>query len=431
MSLTKEQTKSKIYPITNSKDLDPLMKRVGDARIVLLGEASHGTHEYYTWRTAISKRLIEEKGFNFIAVEGDWPDCYRVNRYVKGFDEQDKAPEKVLKAFNRWPTWMWANWEIVSLMHWMKTYNLKQPADKRAGFYGLDVYSLWESLETLIEYLEKTDPAAARIAEKVMDCFAGYQKNEKLYAINSLTASCKEDVVKLLKEIRLRSPLYNQDPEAALNTTQNAYVAVEAENYYRNMIGFNENTWNIRDRHMMETLNRVLEFHGPESKAIVWEHNTHVGDARYTDMRKSAMFNIGQLAREQYSENETVILGFGSYSGTVIAGDNWGANMREMEVPEAQKGSIEEFLHDELGRNSLIIFDRASESSMEETFNKVFPHRAIGVVYHPQFEEHNYVLSHFNRRYDAFIFLEETKALHPLHIHPDKSQVPETYPFEF
>lgn len=431
MKLKKEETTSKSYSLSNSKDLDPFMKRVGDARIVMLGEASHGTHEYYTWRSAISKRLIEEKGFNFIAVEGDWPDCYRVNRYVKGYADQEKTPEQVLKEFNRWPTWMWANWEIVSLVTWLKEFNLKRNAEKRVGFYGLDVYSLWESLESLIKYLKIADPPTARIADKVLHCFSGYEKNEKLYAINSLTSSCKDDVVKLLKEVRLRAPYYNQDPEAALNTTQNAYIAVEAENYYRNMIGFNDNTWNIRDRHMMETLNRVLEFHGPESKVIIWEHNTHVGDARYTSMRKTDMLNIGQLAREQYSENETVILGFGSYSGTVIAGDNWGANMKEMEVPEAKGGSIEEFLHETFPGNNLIIFDRARETEIKEVFNRVYPHRAIGVVYHPQFEEHNYVLSHFNRRYDAFIFLDETKALHPLHIHPDKRQVPLTYPFEF
>jgi erythromycin esterase len=431
MKLTKDDTRAKIHALANSKDLDPFLERVGDARIVMLGEASHGTHEYYTWRSAITKRLIEEKGFHFIAVEGDWPDCYRVNRYIKGYADQNKTPEQILRAFNRWPTWMWANWEIVALTTWLKDYNAKRHAGERVGFYGLDVYSLWESLEMLIKYLKTTDPEAAKIAEKVMDCFSGYEKNEKQYAVNSLTSSCREDAIKLLKEIRVKAPYYNQDPEAALNSTQNAFVAVEAENYYSHMIGFDNETWNIRDRHMMETLNRVLDFHGPDSKAIVWEHNTHVGDARYTDMKKSGMFNIGQLAREQYSENAVVILGFGSYSGTVMAGAEWGGTMQEMELPEAIEGSVEKFLHDALPGNHLIIFDRTHEYSRGEAFNKVMPHRAIGVVYQPNQEQENYVRTHFDRRYDAFIFLDETTALHPLHIPSNSSQVPATFPFEF
>ena len=178
----------------------------------------------------------------------------------------------------------------------------------------------------------------------------------------------------------------------------------------------------------METLNRLLEFHGPQSKAIVWEHNTHIGDARYTDMKTSGMFNIGQLAREKYSENETVLIGFGSYQGTVIAGKKWGAPMQEMDVPKAMPDSIEGILHKESTDDRLIIFDRAHE---EGEFNRVIPHRAIGVVYHPQYEQNNYVPSYFRRRYDAFMFFDRTKALNPLHIKPDKSQVPETYPFEF
>ncbi len=432
MNVTNEKSKTKTYSLSNSKDLDPLLERIGDARLVLLGEASHGTHEYYTWRSAITRRLIEEKGFNFIAVEGDWPDCYRVNRYIKGYDDQNKKPEEVLKNFNRWPTWMWANWEMVATITWLKEFNSKRAANKRAGFYGLDVYSLWESLEALIVYLKKTDPPTADIAEKVLNCFSASEKNERLYAINSLSASCKNEVVQLLKNIRLKASHYNQDPEAELNTVQNAFVAVEAEKYYRNMVEFDNKTWNIRDNHMMDTLNRILQFHGPDSKTIVWAHNTHVGDARYTNMRKTGMVNVGQLAREQYSENETVIVGFGSHTGSVMAGDDWGSTMQEMEVPAAKTGSIEDYLHKISEDNRLIIFDRSKESlNIDDEFNRFVQHRAIGVVYQPKSEENNYVLSHFNRRYDSFIFIDRTTALHPLHIKPDGNQMPETYPFEF
>jgi erythromycin esterase-like protein len=413
--------------LSNSKDLDSLIERAGNARIVLLGEASHGTHEYYTWRAAISKRLIAEHGFNFVAVEGDWPDCYRVNRYVKGFELSDKKPEQVLHSFNRWPTWMWANWEVAAFISWLRQYNDKLPVNRKAGFYGLDVYSLWESMEALLGYLEKTDPSAARIAEKALDCFEASGRNEQDYAVQSLSGSCRDEVSRLLKEIRLKSQTYNHDPEAALNTTQNAHIAVEAEKYYSNMVKFNVNTWNIRDQHMMDSLVRVLDYYGPNSKAIVWEHNTHVGDSRYTDMADSGTFNIGELARKKYP-GSTFIVGFGSYGGAVIAGDSWGAPMREMEVPDAKKGSVEELLHSESAQNKMLIFD---EIKQDKEFDRVLPHRAIGVVYHPSKEQHNYVPSHFNKRYDAFLFFDETSALHPLHLHPDPGQVPETYPFEF
>jgi erythromycin esterase len=425
-SIHKTSTPTK--DLGNSKDLDPLLERIGDARVVLLGEASHGTHEFYTWRSAISKRLVEEKGFNFIAVEGDWPDCYKINRFVKDAQNTAADPYPVLSSFNRWPTWMWANWEVAALITWMKGYNGKHQKQK-AGFYGLDVYSLWESMETLVTYLKKTDPQAARIAEKALGCFAGYGKDERAYAVSSLSSPCREEVVKLLKEVRMKAAIYNHDPEAQLNTTQNAYVAVEAEKYYRNMVSFNDQTWNIRDQHMMNTLTRLLEFHGPGSKAIVWEHNTHVGDARYTNMAASGMFNIGQLAREAYPGSETVIVGFGSYAGTVIAGSEWGAPMQEMEVPFARKGSLEEILHEISGANRYMIFDR--NKTTEDHFTKVVPHRAIGVVYDPLFEKHNYVPTLASKRYDVFFHLDRTTALHPLLIGSDPHQVPVTFPFEY
>jgi erythromycin esterase len=414
------------YPLQNSKDLDALMARIGDARIVLLGEASHGTHEYYTWRSAISRRLITEKGFNFIAVEGDWPDCYRVNRYIKGYADRDKTPRQVLAGFNRWPTWMWANWEMVALIDWLRINN--RNTTKKTGFYGLDIYSLWESLETLVKYLEKTDPAAAQTAREALDCFSGHNRDEHSYARHALTESCKDELAVLLREIRYKASTYNMDPEAALNTIQNATTAADAEHYYRSMVAFNHHSWNIRDRHMMNTLNRLLDFHGPDSKAIVWEHNTHIGDARFTDMAKGGMFNIGQLARDKYTELNTVLVGFGSYHGSVIAGTSWGAPMQEMNVPEARPGSIEEVLHRESTASRYYLFN---QPETKQKFNAVFPHRAIGVVYNPATERGNYVPSLMSSRYDAFCYIDKTSALRPLHITVDPHQVPETYPFEF
>ena len=424
-----EEIGCQVHRLKSANDLDPLLERIGDAHCVMLGEASHGTHEYYTWRTAITKRLVQEKGFNFIAVEGDWPDCYRLNRFIKGYADQEKSSEVLLHDFARWPTWMWANWEIDALLNWLKAFNSEQPANRRVGFYGLDVYSLWESMEALIDYLKINDPKTAELAKQAIHCFEPYSEDPHEYARAQIymDASCKNEVVSLLSEIRKKAPVYDHDPEAALNTEQNAQIAVNAEEYYSNMVGFNDNTWNLRDGHMMDTLNRIYQFYGKGSKGIIWEHNTHIGDARYTDMRRHGMYNTGQLAREQYSEQDTVLVGFGSYSGTVMAGNQWGAPMKVMNMPNARSGSWEEELHNESMDNRLMVFDRGADIR-----EKQVPHRAIGVVYSPESErQSNYVPTVINRRYDAFIYLDHTRALHALHLKPDGHLVPETYPFNF
>lgn len=422
---------SSVSPLRNSEDLNPLILRIGDAPYVLLGEASHGTHEYYVWRTRISKRLIAEKAFDFIAVEGDWPDCYRINRFVKGYADQDKTAVELLRTFDRWPTWMWANWEVVALIEWLKEHNATLPANKRVGFYGLDVYSLWESLEALMNYLSQHDPDAAELAKNAIQCFEPYGEDEHRYAKSQhlMSHSCFQEVVELLQAIRIKAPLYDQDPEAALNMEQNAAVAVNAEQYYRNMMAFDVNTWNLRDTHMMETFNRLLDFHGSGAKAIVWEHNTHIGDARYTDMSKAGDINIGQLVREQKGRNNAVLVGFGSYSGSVIAAVGWSAPIEKMQVPEARVGSVEEILHTESAEDKLLIFDVTKCRDWE---SKILPHRAIGVVYNPDYEKFgNYVPSQMDSRYDAFIYIDRTHALHPLHVQPDGHKIPETFPFDY
>lgn len=416
--------------LRTSHDLDPLLERIGDAKYVFLGEASHGTHEFYTWRTAITKRLIQEKGFNFIAVEGDWPDCYLMNRYVKGYSYPDKKSQELLHQFERWPTWMWANWEIASLMDWLKEHNSRLQNEEKVGFYGLDVYSLWESMDSIVAYLEENDPVASNLAKKALKCFEPYGGDEYKYARAQYSgSSCREPLVKLLSEIRRRSYQYDHDAEAALNAEQNAQIAVNAENYYSNMMRFDDNSWNIRDKHMMETLNRLLDFHGSGSKSIVWAHNTHIGDARYTDMKDSGLFNIGQLAREEKGRKDVVLVGFGSYSGTVIAGRRWGAPMEVMNVPAALNISIEAMLHNISPENKLVIFGDHKGASR---YGDTVPHRAIGVVYNPEKERRgNYVPTELNERYDAFIYIDISSALHPLHLHPESNKIPETYPFNF
>lgn len=421
------------YPLNNEADLDPLLERIDDAHYVLLGEASHGTHEYYRWRMTISKRLIQEKGFNFIAVEGDWPDCYTVNRFIKGYENTESKAIDILKEFNRWPTWMWANWEVAAFTEWLKKYNAELPANKRVGFYGLDVYSLWESMEALENYLQKTDPESAKLVKNVINCFEPYNKDwqQYIHSIHDVMDSCEDEVVEILSQIKKRAATYDMDPEASLNTEQNAYIAQNAEEYYRSMLSFNDQSWNIRDTHMVETLNRITNFYGEEAKAIVWEHNTHIGDASFTDMKKAGMINVGQLVREQHREKDVVLTGFGSYEGTVIAGSMWGAPMKVMEVPPARDGSVESILHQESAAESvpdkLLIFDKFNE---KERFKQTLPHRAIGVVYYPEREKYgNYVPTQLNPRYDAFLYIDKTKALHPLHIQPKGTEIPESYPF--
>lgn len=418
-----------MFPLNNSRDLDQLLDDIGDRSIVMLGEASHGTHEFYTWRAAISRRLIEEKGFKFIAVEGDWPDCYAINRFVKGYKDAGEDIENVLKKFDRWPTWMWGNWEVAGLAEWMKEHNAPLSIEKKVGFYGLDVYSLWDSMKAMMHYLETEDPNAASSVKKAIQCFEPFNENEQQYARFTLReAGCREEVLALLKEIRLKAQFLDGDREAGFNTEQNALVAVNAEKYYRSMIGFDNESWNVRDRHMMETLERLMKFHGKNAKGIVWEHNTHIGDARATGMSKAGMVNIGELGREKYGENNVYLAGFATYHGSVIAGEEWGAPMEVMEVPEAQTGSIEYRLHRQSDRDRYILFNKEIP---EEYFEKI-GHRAIGVVYDPAMEKYgNYVPSLLPQRYDALIFIDETKALHPLALHVDRRKIPETFPSDF
>jgi erythromycin esterase-like protein len=418
-------------PLQSKNDLTPLYDKIGDARVVMLGEASHGTHEFYSWRAHITRYLIEEKGFNFIAVEGDWPDCYRVNRFVKGYANSGATIFEVLKSFNRWPTWMWANWEITAMGNWLYSHNKDLAPEKKAGFYGLDVYSLWESMNSIMDYLQKTDMAAYEIAEKAYECFEPYRKEEGWSYANAtrlVPASCESEVLQLLAEIQRKTPSYNSDHENVFNTRQNAFVAVNAEKYYRSMFLGGPHSWNIRDRHMYDTLDRLLEFHGKNSKVIVWEHNTHIGDARATDMVDEGMFNIGELARTRHADRGVVLVGFGSYSGSVIAGKKWGAEMEAMQMAEARKGSWEYFLHRAGEDDKLLLMNDFLENDM--LMENHIPHRAIGVVYNPELEKYgNYVPSILPLRYDAFIYLDHTRALFPLHIPADKMQIPETYPF--
>jgi len=416
-----------VRPLRDPADLDPLLKRIGDARVVLLGEASHGTREFYTWRTAITTRLVEEKGFSFVAVEGDWPDCYRVNRFAKGYSGTPARPEDALETFRRWPTWMWANEEVKDLIGWLRGHNDGRPPRQKVGFYGLDVYSLWDSLHEVMSFLRRRDPAAFDAARRALKCFEPYGEEAQEYARATLygSESCRDEVVELLRRVRAEAKTTAGDEdEAQFVAEQNALVVKNAEAYYQAMVRADDESWNVRDRHMAQTLDRLMKHHGADAKAIVWEHNTHIGDARYTDMADKGMVNIGHLAREKYGEYETVLVGFATYRGTVIAGQAWDAPWEEMRVPPAREQSWEDILHEAVADNAMLVFPRDPSVEMSSWRG----HRAIGVVYRPQYEQYgNYVPSVLPRRYDALLYVDQSTAARPL-FRPTEAELPEEAP---
>jgi erythromycin esterase-like protein len=417
-------------PLTSPGELDPLIESIGDARFVLLGEATHGTSEFYTWRAELSRRLIAERGFSFVAVEGDWPDCYRVNRYVKGVHDSGDNAEEVLHAFERWPTWMWANREIVDFVEWLHGHNDGQR--DRVGFYGLDVYSLWDSMHAVVSYLRRVDPKLAADARAAYACFEPYAEDAQEYARATaiVPLSCEAEVLEVLRELREKAPSFHDEgDDGFFNAEQNALVAKNAERYYRTMVRGGPASWNVRDHHMVETLDRLMLHYGSNAKAIVWEHNTHIGDARFTDMSRAGMVNVGQLVRRGNAPGDVRLVGFGTHRGTVIASDEWGAPMQRMSVPVAKAGSFEEALFDAGVGDSLLLFDGSDDGGITG-LDEPIGHRAIGVVYDPRSERWgNYVPSVVPRRYDAFIYVEETRAVDPLHM-PVRvdGEAPETYP---
>ncbi|WP_260191969.1 erythromycin esterase family protein [Actinophytocola gossypii] len=412
-------------PLADAGDLDALLDRVGEARVVMLGEASHGTHEFYHWRARLTQRLIAEKGFSFVAVEGDWPDCDRIDRAVRCLPDAPDDPSAALAAFERWPTWMWANEEVLDFCRWLRAHNLRHDPAERVGFHGLDVYSLWESLREILTYLREHDPKQIPVALAAYRCFEPYGEDAQRYAAATRFASesCENEVVDLLVRLRERAAA---DGSGRFEAWQNAEIVAGAEHYYRAMIGGGRQSWNVRDQHMDDTLDRLLTHYGPAAKVVVWAHNTHVGDARATDMAAAGEINLGQLARERLGTDQVVLVGFGTHRGTVIAGDAWGAPMREIPVPPARSGSVEDALHRGAPPAAVLTFPSGERIDL---LTDQLAHRAIGVVYHPQ-REHwgNYVPTVLGARYDAFLWLDETTALRPLPTRQVDALEPETYP---
>lgn len=416
-------------------DYDALIERVGDASIVLLGEATHGSHEFYRERARITRRLIEEKGFRAVAVEADWPDAYRVNRYLHGAPDDGDA-EEALRGFRRFPTWMWRNAEVLDFVGWLRAHN-ESGADARASFFGLDLYSLATSAAAVIDYLDAVDPSAAHRARERYGCFehfAGEQDYGRLATLG-VSESCRQGVLDQLTELRRSAYAYlRRDGIAAEDeqfyAEQNARVVASAEEYYRAMFGAPAASWNLRDRHMADTLGRLrlhLARHGDLPKVVVWEHNSHVGDARMTEMSRRGELNLGQLTRESYPE-ATVIVGFTTFAGTVTAASAWDAPAERKRVRPALPESCEALLHS-LGLPRFLL-DLSSPLVSRELMRPQLE-RAIGVIYRPETERaSHYFLARPAAQFDLLVHIDETRAVEPLERTAgwELGEPPETYP---
>jgi erythromycin esterase-like protein/predicted phosphoribosyltransferase len=420
---------------------DTLMSIVGDAQFVLIGEASHGTQEFYEARAAITRRLIEEKGFNAVAAEADWPDAYRVNRYVRGRSD-DAAAEEALRDFTRFPTWMWRNTAVLDFVGWLREYNDHLEEGAMAGFYGLDLYSLRRSMEQVVAYLEEVDPAAAARARERYSCFdhsSGDDGQSYGYAAAyGAGESCEEQAVAQLVELqRLGNGASGEDgllPEDELfYAQQNAAVVRDAEVYYRTMFGGRSSSWNLRDRHMVDTLDgltrHLSEQRGGTAKIVVWAHNSHVGDARVTESGMRGEVTVGQLMRERHPD-ACRLIGFTTHTGTVTAADDWGGQAERKWVRPALPDSVEDLFHETGEKEFMLAFEVAPKAA--ELLSAARLERAIGVIYRPETErQSHYFRCRVSHQFDAVIHIDETRAVEPLErtARWETGELPETYPF--
>jgi erythromycin esterase-like protein len=428
------------HPLVGAaKDYDPLMEMIGDARFVLLGEASHGTHEFYKERAQITKRLITEKGLTAVAVEADWPDAYNVNRYVRGEGDGATALDS-LEGFKRFPTWMWRNADVLDFIGWLRSYNDSLPAGGvKVGFYGLDLYSLYTSTEAVLGYLQKVDPEAAKRARFRYGCFEHFGEDTQAYgyaASFGMTRSCEDDVVNQLVELRRRAAEYaSRDGQVAADeffyAEQNARLVKNAEEYYRSMFRGRASSWNLRDRHMAETLHALythLESQGQRAKIAVWEHNSHLGDARATEMSRRGEINVGQLVRERYG-SQAINIGFTTYTGTVTAASDWDAPAERKQVRPALAESYEALFH--VAETPRFMLNLRDDAELASLLREQRLERAIGVIYLPETERaSHYFYARISEQFDGVIHFDRTRAVEPLERSAEwkTDDLPETFP---
>jgi erythromycin esterase-like protein len=422
-------------------DYDPLLRSIGKARFVLIGEASHGTHEFYRERAQITKRLITEFGFKAVAVEADFPDASRIDSYVRGSGYDGTAIES-LGGFKRFPAWMWRNADVLDFVGWLRSYNDDLSNDsEKVGFYGLDLYSLHTSVEVVLGYLEKVDPEGAARARERYSCFEHFGEDTQSYGYATafgIAESCEDEVVGQLIELNRRATeLANRDGRVAADeffmAEQNARLIKNAEQYYRTMYRSDVSSWNLRDQHMVETL-QSLDRHissrsKKHAKIVVWEHNSHLGDARATEMGRRGEWNVGQLMRERYG-TESYLVGFTTYNGTVTAANNWGDPASRLRVRDALDGSVESLFH-RVDRDRFLITFRENEL-LRTRLTTPMLERAIGVIYRPETERHShYFQTRLSEQFDAVIHIEETRAVEPLETTAawEQGEPAETFPF--
>lgn len=407
--------KHKTIPLDDASSLDKLLFATTDKKLVLLGEASHGTHEYYLWRDKISRRLIAEQDFNFIAVEGDFASLYELNRYVKNLDGAASSAREILLKLDRWPTWMWANEEVVALAEWLRKHNDNLPQDEKVGFYGMDVYDEWNSKAAILDLLKSSNLDAYDYVKKEYSCFQPYIGDSWSYAtaVRMGKEACVAATKRVVTYVRNnREAFTNLTNDEYFYLLQNAIVVHNAEEFYRESVASSSAvSWNSRVHHMHGTVQDLLNLYGENSKGIVWAHNTHIGDAEYTSMRNRGEKNIGQLSREKLGRENVFLIGFATYQGKVMAGSSWGAPMEEMTIPPAIKKSIEHKLNKVDLDSYYLIFD---EEDRKEKNLKTTSNRAVGVVYNPRGDRYQFIPTIVPLRYDALLFFKETTSLQVL-----------------
>jgi erythromycin esterase-like protein len=411
-----------------------MFDRYADARVVLLGEASHGTSEFYRARAAISRRLIEQPGFNVVAVAADWPDAATIDRYVR----HRQARQGEFVAFERFPTWMWRNHEFDAFIRWMRTHNQQRDYERMCGFYGLDLYNLSGSMQAVIDFLDKEDPELARLAHRRYGCLDPWAEEPQLYGRHSLLegyARCEVGVIQMLKDLLQKQvDCFAEECDEWLDAQANGRLVKNAEAYYRVMYQGSAESWNLRDTHMFETLNMILDAKGPNAKAIVWAHNSHIGNAAYTDMGQHRdELNIGQLAKEEWDAKARLI-GFGTHTGTVAAADDWDAPMKIKRVRPSLPESYERMSHYS-GVPSFLLDLREGElgRDVREGLMEARLERFIGVIYRPDTERwSHYSHAILPRQFDGWVWFDETEAVHPLpgeRRAGEPGREDETYPF--
>lgn len=409
-------------------DLAPLLQRIGDARVVLLGEATHGTSEFYRMRQRISQELISKKGFTFVAIEGDWPDAARIDHYVRHFE----YPPSEWTAFARFPRWMWRNNEVRAFVDWMRKDNAGKPPERRTAFYGLDLYSLYTSIGEVLRYLDRVDPETASIARHRYGCLTPWQNDPAAYGHAALTGAyrtCEMNVVSMLKDILTKQNLYMaHDGERYNDVVNNARLVANAERYYRIMYYGSRASWNLRDSHMFETLQSLLAFHGRDSKAIVWAHNSHVGNAAATEMSARGETNIGELCRKEFGD-KVYSVGFGTHTGHVAAASDWGGSMENKAVLPSRQDSYERVFHDTGVARFFLPMRPKSSQNAAKALTKPRLERAIGVIYRPDTElASHYFQAVLPQQFDEYIWFDETSAVSPFET-LELAGLPDTYPF--